>query len=152
MKIKHIYETYEITSTATDMIYRLGRLFRYQLILFFQKSGFDITPEQWRLILKIAENEGYSQGGLADDVLNDRPNITRILDVLERKDLIRRKNDPSDRRNTLIFLTEKGKNLIDTLLPDVIEEKEKYYKGLKEKDVDELRRILSVIEANLVKE
>lgn len=132
------------------MVHRIGRLFRYQLIVYFRKNGIDMTPEQWRLILKIAKNEGHPQGELADDVLHDRPNITRILDVLKKKELIKRADDPKDRRNTLVFLTEKGKRLIDVQLPDVIEEKNKYYKGLNEKDVDELRRILTVVERKLL--
>jgi DNA-binding MarR family transcriptional regulator len=152
MSRKRVHQTYEITATATDLIHRVGRLLRHQTAAYFRRQGIDVSPEQWRLLLQLAEHHPQSQGQLADPVLNDYPNITRLIDGLERRELVIRKPDPQDRRSVLVDLTETGKSLIDQWLPDVIEEKAKCYDGLTERDVAALRRILAAMENNILKE
>ena len=150
MNHKRIHQTYQVSLTASDMIYRVGRLFRRRAEVFFREHGLDLTPEQWGLLLRIAETENQSQGDLADPVLRDYPNVTRMLDGLEKKALVKRSPDPDDRRKTLISLTSQGKNLLDEYIPMVVEEKGRYFEGLDQRDVNRLREILAVIEKNLV--
>jgi DNA-binding MarR family transcriptional regulator len=45
--------------------------------------------------------------------------MTRVLDTLERKDLVRRQADPGDRRRVLLGITPAGVALLDQLLPAV---------------------------------
>ena len=47
-----------------------------------------------------------------------RATITGLLDGLEREELVERKAHPSDRRMLIIHLTDKGKTLIESVLPD----------------------------------
>lgn len=47
-----------------------------------------------------------------------RATITGLLDGLEREGLVERKAHPSDRRMLVIHLTDKGKTLIESVLPD----------------------------------
>lgn len=152
MRKKRIYQTYEVTATAADLIQRLGRLMRHHAAAYFRRQGLDVSPEQWRLLLQLAEHQPQSQGQLADPVLNDYPNITRLIDGLERRGLVEREPDPGDRRSVLVSLTETGKSLLDQWLPDVIEEKAKCYDGLTERDVAALQRILATMENNILKE
>lgn len=150
MAIK-IYKTYQQSLTASDLIYRVTRHLRQKLFNFFKKAQIDLSPEQWRLLLQVAENNGRPQSEFADPILNDRPNITRIIDGLEKRGFIARSAAPGDRRSTLIYLTHDGKELINTYLPEVIEEKAIYFEGLNEKDMRELIRIMTIIETNLQK-
>lgn len=151
MTKNHIYQSYTISITATDRIHRIGRLLRHQAASFFKSRKIDLTPEQWRLLLKLAEKNGQTQTSLADPALNDHPNITRILDGLCKRNLVERTENPGDRRSALIRLTEEGKRMIDTVLPEIWEEKEKYFEGLTRKDVETLTGILSIIENNILK-
>ena len=151
MPRKRIHQTYQISLTASDMIHRVGRLLKHRAELFFRGKGLDLSPEQWGLLLKVAENEDRPQGELADRALRDHPNVTRLLDALEERGLTVRRPSPNDRRCTLVSLTESGRQLIDDFLPAVVEEKGKYFDGLNEKDVEHLRRVLTVIEGNIVR-
>ncbi|AKB78346.1 Transcriptional regulator, MarR family [Methanosarcina horonobensis HB-1 = JCM 15518] len=45
----------------------------------------------------------------------DRSSLSRMVDSLEEKGFVRRKNDPEDRRKVLISLTEKGERCYDFL-------------------------------------
>lgn len=148
---KKIYETYQQSSTASDLIYLVARHLRQKISNFFKKAQVDLSPEQWRLLLQLAEKNGQQQSEFADPILNDRPNITRIIDGLEKRGFLARSAAPCDRRSTLIYLTHVGKELINTYLPEVIEEISIYFEGLNEKDVSELKRIMTIIETNLKK-
>ena len=52
-----------------------------------------------------------SQVELAEMTFKDKPNVTRMLEVLERKQLIFRQPDENDRRAYKVFLTEVGQQL-----------------------------------------
>lgn len=149
MTAKNIFKTYKQSTTASDMIFRIARRLRYRLSQFFMQNDIDLTPEQWRLLLQLAENNGQTQSELADPVLNDRPNITRIIDGMEKRKLLVRSRNPDDRRSTRVYLSQRGKELINTWLPDVLDEKSKFFDGLDETDIAELIRILSVVEKKI---
>src|SRR5688572_15254749 len=105
MEPNHIYNLSSLDKAVAYKIQRTARLLRLHLIKFLQDAGTDITPEQWFILFRLHENEGQSQGELADKDLQDHPNITRMLDMLEKRQLVIRTADPQDRRKFLIFLT-----------------------------------------------
>ncbi len=70
-----------------------------------------ITPEQFAVMSQLWGTDGRTQAELATLTNRDRANVTRILDILEREELVQRKDDPTDRRVFKIFLTKKGKVL-----------------------------------------
>jgi DNA-binding MarR family transcriptional regulator len=69
---------------------------------------YGLTLEQFHLLKNIAGKDGMSQRTLGLLVSKSPANITRILDRLEAKSLVSRRNSPDDRRATQVFLTKKG--------------------------------------------
>jgi DNA-binding MarR family transcriptional regulator len=82
-----------------------------------RKRGINATAEQWGLLNHINQNPGLTQSALAEVSLKDKTNITRMLDVLEKNGCVERKDSPKDRRSYHIFITDKGKELISSLIP-----------------------------------
>jgi DNA-binding MarR family transcriptional regulator len=70
-----------------------------------------ITPEQFRILTELWTQDGITQIELAARGKRDRASITRIVDLLEEKGLIARRDDPNDRRVKLICLTAAGREL-----------------------------------------
>jgi DNA-binding MarR family transcriptional regulator len=70
-----------------------------------------ITPEQFGLMTHLWKQDGLSQQELAVLTCRDRANVTRIIDILEREEIVERRDDANDRRVFKIFLTQKGKGL-----------------------------------------
>lgn len=71
----------------------------------------DLPPMEWYDVLftlKEAPNSRLRLSELADKVLLSRSNLTRLVDRLERANLLRRERCPSDRRGTFAVLTEEG--------------------------------------------
>ena len=71
----------------------------------------DITVEQLSLLIALWKKEGISQQDLGEYVDKDRPSVTRLLDNMERGNLVVRITSEQDRRVRLIYLTKKGKDL-----------------------------------------
>jgi DNA-binding MarR family transcriptional regulator len=118
---------------------------------FIKPRDFNVTMEQCEVLHLIWEHKGLTQREIAEDLCKDKGNITRTLDLMQRHDLIKRQRDESDRRAYKIFLTEKGKRLIEKLLPPMREINKKIIKGISKRELEEFTRILNIIQGNLEK-
>ena len=73
------------------------------------------TRAQWIVLFRLREQEGLSQVDLAE-VLELQPiSLVRLLDRLVEHELLERRQDPKDRRANRLFLTERGRQLVDDL-------------------------------------
>src|SRR6516165_7630641 len=73
------------------------------------------TRAQWIVLYRLRQQEGLSQVDLAE-VLELQPiSLVRLLDRLVEHGLLERRHDPKDRRANRLFLTAKGKRLVDDL-------------------------------------
>jgi DNA-binding MarR family transcriptional regulator len=68
----------------------------------------DLTLAQYQVISKVAECIKCSQKDIADFLGVTGPTVVRIIDALEKKELVRRTRDEQDRRIVLVSLTDKG--------------------------------------------
>lgn len=115
----------------------------------FIQEGLDLTSEQGVALAFIRQNQGLSQCELADKTIKDRTTITRILDRLEQKGLIRRERDERDRRSYRLFTTEEGYALCDKIVPAVQSFREKVFGNLTRSESETLIAILSKINDRL---
>ncbi|CCG41392.1 MarR family winged helix-turn-helix transcriptional regulator [Magnetospirillum molischianum] len=68
--------------------------------------------------------------------------MTARIDRLEKAGLIERRKHPTDRRGTLVALTEKGKTAIDDILPEHIENELNILRHITQEETIELNKIL----------
>ena len=106
-------------------------------------SHYDLTTEQWGVLSRLIEEEGYNQRSLADKNLKDQAALTRILDLLERKGLARRTRSEQDRRDFLIFITDKGRELYDAVLPHLLNNTEEITACLTSDELVVLKKLLT---------
>lgn len=109
----------------------------------------DITTEQWGVLARLSVQSGISQKELSEKSCKDQPNITRILDKLEAKGLIRREANPDDRRGFLVFLTESGSDLRAKAIPIVRASLAEALKGFTDEETALLKTLLNKIFDNL---
>src|SRR3954463_16669569 len=95
-----------------------------------------ITLQQFNVlrILRGAGDAGLPTLEVADRMIEQTPGVTRLLDRLEAKELVRRQRCSKDRRQHLCWITAKGLAVLDKL--DVVTAKahDEVLKGLKQKD------------------
>jgi Transcriptional regulators len=88
---------------------KLARLIKGKMQ--YELKDYGITSDQWVILHFIYKKEGLNQKKLAEISYKDRTVIARILKILENKELIEKKVSYHDKREFLIYLTDKGKDL-----------------------------------------
>lgn len=132
-----------------SLIKRTSKAFRRRLNHRFAEAGHDVTSEQWRILRCLWHKDGQRQQDLADVVHKDKTSITRIVDCMERRDLVVRVHDRLDRRQNLIYLTNKGKRLQEELIQIARRISVEAYQGVAPEDLDIVRRVLTTLHDNL---
>ncbi len=66
---------------------------------------------QWPTLFALWEEDGITQSELTNRCNTAHYTTTRLLDSLEKMELVERRPHPTSRRAHLVYLTEKGRNL-----------------------------------------
>ncbi len=126
------------------------RRYRIKLSKALKGHGYNITPYQWVVLYRLWEKEGLSQSQISELTIKDKPTITKMVDVLEKKKLVIRKLDKTDRRKYKIFLTESGRDLKKKLPPIVSEQLQKALSGIDEEEIENTKKVLRKMHNNLL--
>jgi DNA-binding MarR family transcriptional regulator len=79
-------------------------------------STFDLGPDEFDVLAALRRSGPpceLNPKHLRESMMITSATMTHRLDKLERRGLVRRNDDPSDRRGVIVQLTEDGKRLID---------------------------------------
>lgn len=93
----------------TWLIPKVNHLMRNEMEDILREHNLSLV--QWVTLSRIHRMEGCNQKQLADSSIRNGAAITRILNSLENKKLVKRKDSPNDKREFLIYLTKKGDKL-----------------------------------------
>ena len=77
-----------------------------------------LTEQQWRVIRALADYQKIDASELAKRSFLLAPSLTRILQFLERKKLVKRSSDANDQRRYVFVLTGMGRQIYDEVGPD----------------------------------
>ncbi|MDR1721737.1 MAG: MarR family transcriptional regulator [Methanobrevibacter sp.] len=95
-----------------DLIWSFFKL-KFVLTKEIQKKlkDFDISPGQWIMLSYIYQDQGINQKVLAEKFQKDRAEISRLLNKLEEKQLISKKQNDKDKREFFVYLTPTGSDI-----------------------------------------
>ena len=82
----------------------------------FQQGGYDVTVDQWMILMVLWKCDGLHQQEIADAVNKDKASVTRLIHGLEKRNLVVRIAATDDRRRKRIHLTHRGHTLRTELL------------------------------------
>jgi DNA-binding MarR family transcriptional regulator len=82
---------------------------RFQQLMQLEKI--DIGLSGWIVLSRLWEEDGLSQQEISERSGVAKPNISTYIDSLEKGDYVVRVDDPADRRNYKIYMTQKAKKL-----------------------------------------
>ncbi len=102
-------------------------------------ASYDITGQQYNVlrILRGAEPEGLPTLTIAERMIERAPGITRMIDRLEAKGLVRRQACPDDRRRIYCRITDKGLDLLEQL-DEPVDETNTIFDALTESELEQL--------------
>jgi len=109
------------------------------------KKETGLTGGKWKIIVALAAEDGVSQKKLADMIFLESPTLVTMLDKLQDMKMIERRPDPSDRRNNLVFLTEKSRPLIEPVIECVLDLRKAVLGTIPQKDIEITKRVLQKI-------
>lgn len=114
-------------------------------------AGYGITGSQYNVlrILKGVYPDGHPRCEIAVRMIEIAPDITRLIDRLEKQGLVTRDRTQEDRRMSITKLTEKGLNLIDKIKPIIDKEHKNATKNLTEEECKKLSFLLEKMYRNI---
>lgn len=115
----------------------------------FQENDIDLTREQWLVLFKLFNNDGLSQNQLAKYTDRDKTSLARLINIMERKNLVQRIKKETDKRINLIYLTENGKQQFLTALPLIEKTIKKLQKGLSKDEINNTIKTLKKLQKNI---
>lgn len=115
----------------------------------FLEHGFNITPEQF-LVMDALWNEGtMSQQQLALSIMKDKNSIVKLIDGLEKKELVQRVADKADRRQNLIELTPSAWEIKEKVTEIAINAVDHVIKDIPQNDLGVFIKVLSKMAENM---
>ncbi len=114
----------------------------------FNHQNLNLTVDQWVVLDHVTKYNGISQNVLCDKIFKDAPTVTRIVDILCKKNLIERKGDNSDRRKFNLYMKAEGNEMVGLAQPMVLETQKNGWNDLSDSDYEELVRILTTVNRN----
>lgn len=94
--------------------------------VFFDR--WNLSPSQFNILnLLHLDSDGCTQVELSRLLIMHRSNITGLVDRLEKRGLLQRRDSSTDRRAYKVVLTSSGRKLIEKILPDYYAAAEKIW-------------------------
>lgn len=101
-----------------------------------------VTRVQWIALYYLGREESISQKELADRMNVKESSIARLLDRMERDELVERIKNENDKRITNLRLTDKGKKYRIKLLPEGEKFEQLLYKNISDEEMQVFTTVL----------
>jgi DNA-binding MarR family transcriptional regulator len=104
-----------------------------------------LAPSHAGVMRLLNQSEGISQRELCEKLSIVPSRLVVLLDELQVKGIVERRDDPLDRRSYSLYLTEKGKNVFESLKKIAQEHNESMCQGLNSQERITLEKLLARI-------
>lgn len=115
----------------------------------FRNNGIEITIEQWSILYHLWKEDGLSQQELCNRTFRDKPSITRLLDNLEKLQLVKRIASKEDRRINSVFLTDAALLLQDVTIALANQTMDEALVGVSKNEIETVKNVLQRVYDNL---
>ncbi len=132
---------YLVGRTSRSIIKRLGKK--------ISDTDFNVSYEQWSILVHLYRKDGQTQQELARVAVKDKAAITRLVNILEKKNIVLRIPDRNDKRSKLVYLTNKAKDFKPDLIAVVKELLNEAEQGISQGEIARCKNTLNKIFANI---
>lgn len=115
----------------------------------FNSASLNLTIEQWSVLYQLWKQDGLSQQELCNATFRDKPSITRLVDNLERSNLVKRVPSEHDRRINLVFLTKQAQKLEEQTMAMAEETLNEALQTVPAEKIDVCKAVLQIVYDNL---
>lgn len=107
-----------------------------------------IVPSHGDIIVCLLKDEELTLTEIANSINRDRSTVTTLVDKLTKLGYVASRKNPEDRRSSLVFLTQKGKELESGFIEISCKLYEIEYKNISDEEKEVFRSVLTKIHDN----
>jgi len=112
------------------------------------RERFGLTGIKWKILVVLSIKEGITQKHMADMAFVEAPTLVPVIDIMEKDGYLTRQSDPKDRRNNLIFMTKKSRDIVDPIIDCILEIRNMGLNKISKKDMEITKKVLGQIMSN----
>ena len=142
-------KSFELEKSLLPWLGRTLKALDYYLMDKFESKGIPLTKAQMITLRVLSHQDGIVQNNLAFITNRDKTSLTRLIDTMEKKELVSRCHSSDDRRVKQVFITEKGKSVIESAVPVLEEIMKDIQVGLSQQEIDNTVNVLKIISNNI---
>lgn len=126
----------------------VGRLLSRVRHLLLERVGerlasLDLTSAQWGVVVTLADGAASTPAELSRMLDYDPGAMTRLIDRLEKKDIVRRTRSTDDRRSVSLELTQRGRDLFPEIMPLIVGVYNELLTGFSKDEATQLENLLT---------
>lgn len=114
----------------------------------FLRNGYDITIDNYAILTRLWQQDNLTQQKLCELTCKNKSNLTRILDTMEKKDMIKRTLNSTDRRSFTISLTTYFYSLKDKIIKIAQDYSDTIFDHITDSDIENLKAIFQKLIEN----
>lgn len=142
-------ETFNVNTSFGLLVGRTTKLLAEHLQKNFAESGVGITMGHWIILAQLWNEDGLAQQEISKRSGVAKPNVTTMIDTLEKESYIVRIPDQIDRRINRIFLTQKAKDIRCKAIEQARSVYDTAFAGLSVQERESLIKTLTIVKDNL---
>jgi len=112
------------------------------------RERFGLAGAKWKIVVALSVKEGITQKHIADMVFVEAPTLVPVIDRMEKEGYLTRQADPKDRRNNLIFMTKKSKDMVDPIIDCILKVRNMGLNKISKKEIEITKKVLAQIVSN----
>jgi len=115
------------------------------------KGKYGIGPGQLYVLLVVAHHEGLCQKEIAQELMIEKATVAKAIKTLVKIGYVRTEVDHDDRRHINVFLSEKGRGIMPSILLFLDEMNQIILESLTDQEVKMVYRFFERMNLNLLK-
>ncbi len=151
MTIEEIIKTNSKMSDGTRTVINLSYTARnIEELLSVPFKDFDLSVQQYNVlrILRGQKNQPANLSTVQERMVDKNSNTTRLVDKLEKKNLVNRQICPQNRRKIELLITKAGLDLLEELDPITEQNNTQILKNFTETEIEALNNLLDKLRDN----
>lgn len=115
----------------------------------FKIAGYVVTPEQYMILSCLYKYGELQQNQISKLITKDEPSVSRTINNMIKNGIVKRVQNPNDKRTNLICLTEKAKEIEENLHNECLVALKEAIKDISSADMKIFQNVLYKIISNL---
>ncbi len=108
-----------------------------------------INVSRWRVLCALTAHDGRTMSDLCAFTMMEQSSISRVVDTMEKENLVSRRLQEKDNRYVLVYLTDRGREIFREAYVRAFSREDRALRGLSDQDRQQLLDLLNRVFENI---